>query len=696
MTFDTAATRTASLILAVAASLAGCGGGGSSEASTVESTSSSQQAAAATQDAASASAGDQGAAVAVSGDVVTQTPPVAATSNTTTAGVAPAASDSSATVQLASADTTTSTTVAATTGGVLVTTKPSRSGVGVNLAGIMSYAAQVPTIDFMKKSSPWMTQCTDTVTCVNFTSPANGFDTLEEAKIDVDSDGWVKSLPAATDTTTKYRMVTTKITEGGVQQPGNYTVVYDGSGTMTYLGAGQKVAALSAPGRDVVAVTSSATPFYLRISATNPTNYIRNIRVYPPGGACQNTLDTYAASAAACTATTGKFVAFENFPAGSTWHPALLGTLKGFRSLRFMDWEMTNATLIANWTDRTPTTARTWTGGSGAPVEAMFDLAAKVGADPWMNIPPHATDAYVHSFAQLAHTHLAAGQTLNIEYGNEMWNTSFPATKWGIAQSQTVFPTQLASGANSMTVYLNWYALRLGQVCQIVKSEFGADASRVKCVANTQAANWGSTDNVLQCVYAQGALGQPCYKIFDAVAIAPYFGYYIGSGTTASAVSAWTSNADGGLGMMFQEINGTGINGLAAIAPLVTLGGKSSAGSVAEVNSWIVNTKAVVAKYGLPMLAYEGGQGLIPPNDTKVMNLMFAANRDARMGTAYQTLLTDWKNAGGGTFMYFSDVGVYSKSGMWGMRENMFDESNPKWKSAVSWRDQVTCWWTGC
>ncbi len=75
---------------------------------------------------------------------------------------------------------------------------------------------------------------------------------------------------------------------------------------------------------------------------------------------------------------------------------------------------------------------------------------------------------------------------------------------------------------------------------------------------------------------------------------------------------------------------------------------------------------------------------------------MFAANRDPRMGAAYQTMLTDWKNAGGQTFMLFSDVGRYAASGMWGLRETMFDTSAPKWQAAVNWRDNVRCWWTGC
>ena len=720
MKFDLAGPRTASILLAVAATLSACGGGSSDPTSPSVDTQQDTSTSSATTSSGQTSSGSTTAVSSTdttsnsaSTSTVTSNPaaPVDSSTANTPATTTSAPSTPVDTTTVASADTSstaTSTTVASVSGSagteaVLAPTlatnsapAASRSGVGVNLAGIYSYSSQIPTLDFMKKASPWITQCTDGTNCANFTGGANGYDTLEETQLDLDADGWVKSLPAASSSA-KYRMVTTKITEGaGIA--GNYTVVYDGSGTITYLQAGTKVASLSKPGRDIVAVTNNNNnPFYLRITATDPTNYIRNIRVYPPGGACANAMNVYVESSTACTATTGKFVAFENFPAGFTWHPAMLASLKGFRSLRFMDWGMTNATPVVNWSERTPATARTWYSTKGVPLEAMFDLAGKVGADPWMNIPPYANDAYVHSFAQFAHAHLAAGQKLAIEYGNEMWNYAFPAAKWGVAQSKLVFPTQTAAGVNAGVLYLNWYALRSAQVCQIMKSEFGADASRVQCVANTQAANSWATDQVLSCTYAQSLLGKQCSKYFDAVAIAPYFGYYIGSGSTTATVNAWTTNSDGGLNSMFLELTGLSTTGTLGVTPLATLGAKSTKGAIDEVAGWMVANAAVAKKYGLPMWAYEGGQGLIPPaGNTSVTNLMFAANRDPRMGAAYQTMLTDWKNAGGQTFMLFSDVGRYAASGMWGLRETMFDTSAPKWQAAVNWRDNVRCWWTGC
>ncbi len=240
--------------------------------------------------------------------------------------------------------------------------------------------------------------------------------------------------------------------------------------------------------------------------------------------------------------------------------------------------------------------------------------------------------------------------------------------------------------------------MRLVQVCNIVKSEFGADANRVQCVANTQAANPGATDVVLNCPYAQSTLGQPCYKFIDAVAIAPYVGWYIGTGATASIMSTWYSDADGGLAKLFQELTGTDANnGQSLTAPLVSAGTKAPGGALAMAQSWIVAQKAVASKYGLPLYAYEGGQGMVPAaGDAKMLSLMTAANRDPRMGAAYIKMMNQWKAAGGATFVFFGDVGGYGPGGFWGLHESQFDTTAPKWVAATQWRDTQACWWAGC
>ena len=676
------------IALAVSAALTGCGGGGSND----------QDAAAVEASATSTAPGVSTSSTSTSTSTTTSTPTsTSSTGADTTGGTTSTDTSTGDTTTVASTGSNDAAPIGTGGGIAIVATATKRSAAGMNLNQISYYSPEVPTIDLMKKASTWLTQCqSGTAVCNALPSPARAWDTLEEAKLNLDANGWVKSLPAASDTTTTYRSATTVVMSGNYQQVGKYIVLYDGSGTLAYGGTMSKSASESAAGRDVVNVVNNGGAGWLTITATNPANYIRNIRILPPGGVCANDMTTYAADATACTAATGAYTPFEKLPSTVVWHPQFLHDLKGSRTLRFMDWGQTNTNLITSWTARTSPTAHIWSDTTGVPVEAMFDLATQVGADPWINLPAHVDDDYVHQFAQLAHQKLAPQAVLHLEYGNEMWNYAFPATKWAYTQAQTAFAKQIAApGGNAYLAETNWYAQRLVNVCQIVKGEFGADASRVKCVSNTQASVAYNTTQTLLCSYASPALGKPCGKFVDEVAIAPYFAYYISTASYASTIATWYADADGGVGRLFQEILGTDANGATVPPPLMALGTGAPTGALAQIKSWAVGTKAVADTYGLPMVAYEGGQGMTPGSDPKLLALMIAANHDPRMGVAYQRMLQDWRSAGGQSFNFFTDVKTSGTSGEWGLKENQFDESAPKWQAAAQWRS-TACTWTGC
>lgn len=577
----------------------------------------------------------------------------------------------------------------------------SRSGIGMNLGTLKTYSPEIPSIDLMKRAGPWYVGCVayQSPSCTGFTGAARQFDTLEEDKLKLDAQGWITSLPANSDTSVKFRYATT-VLSAGIAPDGKYIVRYDGSGTITYSGMAKKVVAESVPGRDVVQLTNSAHGgFFLTVNATTPGNYLRNIRVYPPGGACSNDYTTFAASASACTIATGAFVPFESFPAAHQWYPPFIADAKGFRTLRFMEWMKTNTTTAADWANRPLPSDRIWYGDYGVPIETMVDLSNAAGADPWMNLPAHATDDYVHQFGRLIHQRLAPNLHLNLEYSNEPWNYAFDQTKWMKAQGATQWAAELAKGANPYTLGYNWYAQRLVQVCKIVKEEFGADASRVRCIANSQAANSAVTTQMLACTYAAASLGKPCGRLIDVLAIAPYFGHYLGLPAYRPTVKIWYKDSDGGLSKLFEEISATDSLGRAITAPLAAAGSNYPTGSRGMSKGWMVATKAVADVYSLPMWAYEGGQHLVPPMgdaDATFQALITAANRDPRMGTAYEQNIADWKAAGGQTFAYYSHAALPSKYGIWGLKETLTDTDAPKWQAVVKARDASACWWAGC
>jgi len=686
-----ATVRASTMAMAIGAAVGGCGGGAAGDAQTATSGTSSTSSANSGSDTSSSTSGtaptqDGATAVAGSGDTATQTSGGTDASTTSTDGTTTttAATDPGDPIVVAAAGTTTTTSTASST--------PARSGAALNLSGLDYFSNELPTIDVMKRAGAWLTQCSGGTNCAGFATGASAWDTLEESALDVDANGWVRSLPASGDTTHKYRSVATLLSASGALPLGRYIVRYDGAGAISYSGATRQ-SSLSSAGRDVVDITGTGN-VWMSITATTSGNYLRNIRVYLPGGACANDLTVYAASAAACTSSTGAYVAFESFPATQIWNPQFLQDIKGFRALRFMDWARTNSATAKTWADRTLPTARTWTGPNGAPIEAMLDLANAVQADAWMNVPPYANDDYALQIGKLAATHLTGASRLDLEYGNEPWNYGFAATAWMFNQAKAKWSSQVAAGVSPYTLQYSWYGERLSQVCAAAKQ---GNAS-TRCVVNSQAANPWVANQMLTCPYAAAELGHACATNIDVLAVAPYFGYYVSAANLRATVATWYADADGGLSRLFQELTGKDAGGNAVTAPLSVAGSGAAGGALAQSRSWMTANKAVADSFKIPLWAYEGGQHLVPlsgDKDTALVNLFIAANRDPRMGAAYDTMMADWKAAGGQTFAYFSHVGAPSRYGMWGLKETPTDNGNAKWLAALRARG-AGCTWSGC
>src|SRR2546423_562085 len=326
----------------------------------------------------------------------------------------------------------------------------------------------------------------------------------------------------------------------------------------------------------------------------------------------------------------------------------------------------------------------------------MFGLARATGPDPGINAPPFIDDDFARQLASVAKRSLAPGASMWFEYGNEPWNQAPPYSDAGVMFEQKAKDKWPASTLAPWQQRLNWYAYRSVQLCRIVKQEFGADASRVRCVANSQAANSEVSRTILACDLAKDELGDRCGRSFDELAIGPYFGYYIGDNQFAATVDRWPDEPDGGLASLFREITGRDADGRIAAPPLATAASWTPRDSaLAEVRGWMFASKQVADAYGLPMVAYEGGQHLSMWRGGKTDAMFHAANRDARMGAAIKQLAEDWKAAGGQLFVPFSYTQMPATGGAWGMKEHQRDDSAPKWQAVKALRDGA-CWWSGC
>jgi hypothetical protein len=545
-----------------------------------------------------------------------------------------------------------------------------QSAMGINLATVNYYSSEQPFINTFVTSEKWITHSNAT------------WDTNEEKYVNLDANGWPITLNSVNEPTTQQFnslgvlfLVGMPETGNGIYPAGQYIVLYDGEGTLSY---GFDAALVRrSPGRDVINVTPSNKGIDLRIVATDPRhagNYLRNIKVVT------------AANEAAVKA-------------GQIFNPAFLNLIQNFRALRFMDWFQTNNSILSSWADRPIPTNAFFGTSKGVPIEIAVQLANAVSADAWTNVPVMADDNFISQMATLVHSQLGSSQKIYVELSNEVWNSSFSQSKYAVDRGKALWPTR-SSSHGDFEYNREWFGMRTAQMCDIWRSVWRSDP-RLVCVLGAQAAWSFSATEALKCPYwSQGA---PCSgHAIDAVAIAPYMG--------GAVPSAWTSQADGGLANLFQSLysqNDPTMDDESFFSRILRRWFRSettipAGGFMAQDAAWEQEFITNLAPYRLPLLAYEGGQTYANGATDALDGLYMAANRDPRMGQAYARYFQQWKAVGGQLFMYYNDVGVESKYGSWGAVESIMQTTTPlsgappKWQAIQKFISGTPCWWPSC
>lgn len=569
-------------------------------------------------------------------------------------------------------------------------TRPSKPGLGINLESVVDFAAAYPFTDLFKQSRPWITAAPNGCTPPAIQG-ASCFDTLEASQLDLDSDGWVRSLPACGGTTPVFCIARTVINSSGTPYPnGNYLVLYDGQGTLSYSGGASRIAAQSTPGRDVVAVNGSQLWILDITSTAAAPNHVRNIRVLAPG------FDP-------ATASVPRF------------HPDFVAELAPYRSLRFMDWMETNGGGFSGepntqqaFADRPLPGDAHWS-RDGVPLEVMIELANVTGGEPWFTLPHRANDAYVSAFAALVRDQLAAGRTLYVEYSNEVWNSAFPQGGEIEDRGDTLY----GALGDPFIRRLNAHGQRTAEICALFKAAFGSQASRVVCVLGAQAANTFTQTQAADCPLAVqvGQRQTPCHTAIDAVAIAPYFGNYTNIPANQDEVQLWS------LDDLFTDLSSSGrlfdtpqFDSFNQPSNVLTpcldqnpriLSVPCPIPALDEVLPWISGHRDAAVARGLRLLAYEGGQHYVGvfgvENNAAITQLFVAANRDSRMQAAYQRYLQSWKDGGGELFSVFALTFPYGRFGSWGVLESLQQTPRPpKAQAILDFNASNPCWWPGC
>ena len=529
------------------------------------------------------------------------------------------------------------------------------SPLGIGLHGIADWSTQLPFLDAFKSSRQWFTQC------LSGDPGCNGEpDTGEYNLLNLDENGWVKSLPTPEEAPKYTRVSTLLLREIPNRYPsGKYVVLYDGEGRIEYGFDAKKDPAASSPGRDVLDVDAKGGGgIQLTIASTDPKktgNYIRNIRVVK--------------------------AEYENNYKSEIFNPVFIEKIKKFRALRFMDWMGTNNSDQKEWSDR-PRLETASYATKGAPIEIMVALSNKVKADPWFNMPHQTDDEYITKFAQTVKQNLAPNLKAYVEFSNEVWNWQFKQSHYALKQGKARW------GEDKADAHMQWYGMRNAQMCDIWKSVFAEQKNRVVCVMGTQTAWQGLENYALDCPYWVAEGNKPCYQHgIDVYAITGYFSGGLGLPENSSTVESWLKEPDGGFGKALQQLKQGGL-----------LSGFKD--SLPDVYNRFIYHAEVAKKKGFKLVAYEGGQHIAGAsgveNNDKLTKFFIELNRHPEMYKIYSQLLNEWKEVGGTLFMHYLDIGGPSKWGSWGALEYVEQNGSPKYNALMEFINKNSCWWDGC
>ncbi len=251
-----------------------------------------------------------------------------------------------------------------------------------------------------------------------------------------------------------------------------------------------------------------------------------------------------------------------------------------------------------------------------------------------------------------------------IEYSNETWNGQFSQTSYvqnqGLNRGLSQDPTQAGAYYTS---------LRSVQIFKIFQQVFGGTQRLVR-VLPSQAANASMSEDIVSFRNASAYA--------DALAVAPYY-------------SMCSDQASGGSGFLGDPATQDQV---AQMTP----------DQVLDIelfhiqhcaNDQITSSRAVAQKYGLNLVAYEGGQsllGVFDAQNNQALNTLFkTVNRNPRMQTLYEAFLQNWVADGGDMFMHYADIGSYTKYGSFGTYEYQDQDltTSPKYQALAGFAAQV-------
>ena len=410
---------------------------------------------------------------------------------------------------------------------------------------------------------------------------------------------------------------------------GDYQFSYTGTATVAFSDIGQLAGPVIVSGAVTTGTvivnhqTGDGTLLAMQVSSVDPTNPMDNFHLMMPGYGNGTTPEPM-------------------------YTPAFLQALQPFSDIRFMGWEQINNSTLANWADRVGPNSFITDGPEGVPYEDMSELCNEAQRDMWINIPVMATPQFVQSLAQLISADLDPNLNVYVEYGNENWN-------YGVTQISQVYAAALnnplvTKSSSEEEMVAQQSAYEEVSDAQIFEQTFGSASARVRPIMAGFVD--GSYYQQFELQFIQQTYGSPSQFIY-ATAVAPYVSLPSG-----------------------DNVAGLTLNGV-----------------FADLNQYLMSSlvpalrsdATVAQQYGLPLVAYEGGQSLVPGTNDLNFNVMQQAQNDPRMYHLYIALLNDWQQVGGALFVDAGLAAPAEPSGFWGVLPTVLATGSQEYDALLSY-----------
>lgn len=461
-----------------------------------------------------------------------------------------------------------------------------QSGIGVNLAAVHDWSTQWVFVDAFRTAREWIPQRVE----------GGPWDTGE--RIARTEDGWPLLREGRAAATLLFRDLQ------GHYPGGIYRVRYAGRGRLEF--SFDARIRNDHAGEIELDVHPTNAGILLRIVETDPLDPIRDVRVLMPG--------------------------FHDADStGTIFHPLFLERLRPFSTLRFMDWQRTNASELVEFQERSTLETFSQATSRGVALELCIALCNTLRKDAWFCMPHRASDDFVRQFARLVKTKLETNLRVYVEYSNETWNGLFAQHEFtrnrGLRLGLSNDPFQAA---------LRYHARRATEIHAIWEEVFEGRERLVRVLAAQAANPWTAT---------QVLTFEQAWKHADVLAIAPYFGGSLGSGEQAAELV--DGSVDQVLDLCLRDLD--------------------------HVDRLVEEHARIAGEHGLELVAYEAGPHLVgvgPWQSNEALAALFQmANRDARMGSLLRDHVDRWFLGGGSLWMAFTSCERFSRYGSWGLLE---------------------------